>query len=364
MTELTANKPHYPALDGLRGLAILLVVLYHNFSFINYSIFGWIGVDLFFVLSGYLITSILLKAINSPNYLKNFYVRRLLRIFPLYYTFLIIFLIIFPQIPSLKSALSYYTNNQFWLWLYLQNWLYVFKEPQHAEMLNHLWSLAVEEQFYLIWPCLILLIRKPKILFVFVAFLLLLVMATRFIIWTLKIEHLSYFSLYTFTRIDGICIGCMLALLRQINISFLNKNTAVVVFTLAGMNFLFYFFNSFYHFTFPYLAIVGYTTFAVMFGLLVNEAVTKQTPIINKIFGTRILVFFGKISYGFYMFHWPIYLIVTPYIHEFLQSAINVQSSLFKILSALSATILALLVSIISFRYFESYFLSLKKKFI
>jgi peptidoglycan/LPS O-acetylase OafA/YrhL len=269
-----------------------------------------------------------------------------------------------PEIPSLKNELSYYINNQLWLWFYLQNWLYVFKQPQHADMLNHLWSLAVEEQFYLIWPCLILLIRKPKILFAIVTVLLLLVIASRFIVWTLKIEHLSYFSLYTFTRIDGICIGCMLALLQRINMSFLNKNTAVVVFTLAGMNFLFYFFNSFYHFTFPYLAIVGYTTFAVMFGLLVNEAVTKQTPIINKILSTRILVFFGKISYGFYMFHWPIYLVATFYIHEFLQSTINVHVGLFQILSALSATILALLLSIISFRYFESYFLNLKKKFI
>src|SRR5580765_1086061 len=102
MTELTAKRPHYPALDGLRGLAILLVVFYHNFGFINYSFFGWIGVDLFFVLSGYLITDILLKTVNEPGYLRNFFARRVLRIFPLYYLSLIVFLLILPQFDIFK----------------------------------------------------------------------------------------------------------------------------------------------------------------------------------------------------------------------------------------------------------------------
>src|SRR5438552_8091469 len=108
MTELTVKKPHYPTLDGLRGLAILLVVFYHNFDFINYSVFGWIGVDLFFVLSGYLITSILMSSVNSPNYLRNFFLKSVLRIFPLYYLCLVIFLILFPLVGFYQLELKFY----------------------------------------------------------------------------------------------------------------------------------------------------------------------------------------------------------------------------------------------------------------
>ncbi|HKB45330.1 MAG TPA: acyltransferase, partial [Chitinophagaceae bacterium] len=185
-----SKRNHYPALDGLRGIAILLVVFLHNFRFMNYFFFGWLGVDLFFVLSGFLITDILMNTLQEPHFLRNFYMRRVLRIFPLYYLTLIICLYILPAITSLYLDMRYYQSNQLWLWLYMQNWLYVFKEPFGAQMLLHLWSLAVEEQFYLIWPVTILLIRKPKILFGIVTAVLLIVAITRFAIWTYKVEEL------------------------------------------------------------------------------------------------------------------------------------------------------------------------------
>src|SRR5690606_28459276 len=128
MDPVHPNRLYYPALDGLRGLAILLVVVYHNFGFINYFFFGWLGVDLFFVLSGFLITDILLRTLGQPNYLRNFYTRRVLRIFPLYYLALIIFLIIIPK-TNLSLDLAYYKENEIWLWTYIQNWLYIFKHP-------------------------------------------------------------------------------------------------------------------------------------------------------------------------------------------------------------------------------------------
>src|SRR5436189_6032324 len=92
---------HYPALDGLRGIAILLVVFLHNFGFMNYFFFGWLGVDLFFVLSGFLISDILLNSLDKPNFLRNFYIRRVLRIFPLYYFILVICLFVLPHVKSL-----------------------------------------------------------------------------------------------------------------------------------------------------------------------------------------------------------------------------------------------------------------------
>jgi peptidoglycan/LPS O-acetylase OafA/YrhL len=75
MTEIKTDRQHYPALDGVRGIAILLVVFFHNFGFINYFFFGWLGVDLFFVLSGFLITDILIRETGSKNYLKSFYTK-------------------------------------------------------------------------------------------------------------------------------------------------------------------------------------------------------------------------------------------------------------------------------------------------
>ena len=112
MTQDNANRSYYPALDGLRGVAILMVVLLHNFGFMSYFFFGWLGVDLFFVLSGFLITDILLKTLGQPNFLRNFYMRRILRIFPLFYLILIICFFILPQFKGLDLDLSYYTNHQ------------------------------------------------------------------------------------------------------------------------------------------------------------------------------------------------------------------------------------------------------------
>jgi peptidoglycan/LPS O-acetylase OafA/YrhL len=352
MTSPTANRPHYPALDGLRGLAILLVVFYHNFGFINYFFFGWLGVDLFFVLSGFLITDILLKTKSDPHYLRNFYGRRVLRIFPIYYLVLVIFLLIIPSLKLDIINVDYYKTHQLWLWVYLQNWLYIFRPvPPDSLSLSHLWSLAVEEQFYLIWPFVILLIGKVKPLFLFMLTLLLLVITARLLVWLYHIEKIAYFNLYTFSRIDGICIGSMMALLRQMNPRFLQKNIAMIVLALAGLNFIFYFFNNAYSFSFPFLAIIGYTTFAVVFGILVNEAVNNNKTI-ALLFDNSIMKFFGRISYGLYIFHWPIYLILS-----------KLMVNLPNLLTSVIATIIATIFSWLSFEFFEAKILKLKKNF-
>ena len=315
--------------------------------------------DLFFVLSGFLITDILLKTVNRPGYLRNFYIRRILRIFPLYYLFVFLSLFVIPRL-SPHFDIKYYADNQAWIWTYMQNWLYIFHGHDGTNALHHLWSLAVEEQFYLIWPFIILLIRKPSWLLAFMAILLVAVVGFRLWIWLNQVADLAYFNLYTFSRIDGICIGCMIALLQRVDPGFLKRFTPWIVLFFAVMNFAFFFVNRRHDFGFPYLALAGYTTFAMIFGLLVNDAVHGDTPVIGKIFSFPLLRFFGKISYGFYMFHWPIYLLLTPWLYAQLSGHLTGHS--LGIAVSVITTGAAILLSWLSFRYYESYFLKLKNK--
>src|SRR5262245_39580963 len=152
--------PHIPALDGLRGIAILLVIPHNADVFSNSAAWlwpaallahaGWIGVQLFFVLSGFLITRNLLDSRAADNYFQSFYWRRVLRIFPLYYLTLIAGLVIAPRLFQFPSGALASLQNQAWLWTFLSNWT----QPLGLEVsgFSHFWSLAIEEQFYLVWP--------------------------------------------------------------------------------------------------------------------------------------------------------------------------------------------------------------------
>jgi peptidoglycan/LPS O-acetylase OafA/YrhL len=162
VADLTrAARGHVPALDGLRGVAILLV-LGHALdvvpavvpaggavaSAVDHALdLGWIGVQLFFVLSGFLITGILVDGVTRPHGYRDFFVRRLLRIFPLYYAALVVAYVLVPLVATPPPD---HGAHQLWLWTYLSN----FAAPLGAgeAAFPHVWSLAVEEQFYLVWP--------------------------------------------------------------------------------------------------------------------------------------------------------------------------------------------------------------------
>jgi peptidoglycan/LPS O-acetylase OafA/YrhL len=359
--EPTSQRTYYPALDGLRGIAILLVVLYHNFNFISYFNYGWLGVDLFFVLSGFLITDILLKTIDTKNYFRNFYGRRVLRIFPLYYLSLLLFIVILPLFPSYPLDVHYYQDHQWWFWTYLQNWTLIFHYDGKAITLNHFWSLAVEEQYYLVWPFIVLFIRNPKRLLIFCVLALLAVISARLYIWFHRESFPSYQWLFLFTRIDGIMIGSMLALIYHINQSALRKYSTELLLLLAGLNFLIYFLNN--NREFPAWAIVGYTSFSALFALLIYESMKEENKIVNFIFGNRVLRFLGKYSYGFYIFHWPIFLLAEPYAYSIAKKIASTGSTSTLVISAILATIAGLIVSVISYHVFEKHFLKLKKHF-
>ena len=359
-----AERKHYPALDGLRGVAILLVLFVHNFGFMNYFFFGWLGVDLFFVLSGFLITEILLNSINQPGFLKKFYIRRVLRIFPLYYLLLVLCLFILPAISSLHLDTRYYDQHQVWQWAYLQNWLYVFHEPYGDKLLMHTWSLAVEEQFYLVWPLLILLFRSPRKLLVLMLFIFIAVGIARYLVWNRQVEDLAYNSLYTFTRIDGLCIGSMIAILQKLQPGWLKKYSTLIVFLMAMVNFGFYFMNIRSGFTLPYLAFVGYSTFAVLFGLVVYECINDSKHWLKMLLNNRILKFFGKISYGLYVWHWPLYLLLFEPLLVWMIREFHLSVKWAATGSASLALLAALILSLLSYRFFEQPFLQLKSKFL
>jgi peptidoglycan/LPS O-acetylase OafA/YrhL len=164
LSQPALRGARYPSLDGVRGLAILMVVV-HNFAFDDATLSGfagrlldfatnsgWAGVTMFFALSGFLITGILLDSQHEPGHFRRFYLRRTLRIAPLYYGVLLFTFVALPLAGAAPAPVRADEPQQIWLWTYLVNWVQPFGIA--GQTFPHFWSLAVEEQFYLLWPLL------------------------------------------------------------------------------------------------------------------------------------------------------------------------------------------------------------------
>lgn len=213
-----------PELDGLRGLAVIAVVIHNSVWAESHPVIGllpkllniivnagWLGVQLFFVLSGFLITGILLDEKGAPQYLRNFYLRRVLRIFPLYYLTLFFILVALPQFniwvggsEALRSA------QPIWYWLFLSNWsIPVIGGPG---VLSHYWSLAVEEQFYLLWPFAVLLLSRRALAGLCI-FLIIVSPLTRALMIFHDLEFARWRAYeFTFARWDALAMGALLSL--------------------------------------------------------------------------------------------------------------------------------------------------------
>lgn len=220
------SRGHVPALDGVRGIAILLVMIYHFINSLGVlgvrtpllQVFdlGWCGVDIFFALSGFLITGILLDSKTSTNYFKNFYIRRVLRIFPLYYAALVVVFVLRAALPDAgvwgAHASAGAPGSLLWPATFLQNAAVALAGGRAAGITTHYWSLAVEEHFYLLWPLLVWLARtRRQVLALAVAAGALSILARALVLWHGPPLYLM-FGL-TPLRLDGLAIGAITAVL-------------------------------------------------------------------------------------------------------------------------------------------------------
>ena len=314
------SKKHYPELDGLRGIAIFLVVAYHARSIVQPDSFpamafhsvleaGWIGVDLFFVLSGFLITGVLFNSVDQKDYLARFYVRRIFRIFPVYYLALVAFplgfyLLEMPQYAG-PVGISY--------WVFLQNWLPFFG-AMPDERFAHFWSLGIEEQFYLLWPILFLVLHRHKWALHAFAGLILASVVFRIFFVHYNTHSAGYFS--TLSHIDGLIVGSALAyIFRQKHDPEKLRGLCTMVLTASPVSLVAVLIiaNGF-QMQNGIVLVYGLISVSVFFGSIV--ALSMLVPEHSK---SRVMLraawprFVGRISYGIYVYHWPLTLILMHY---------------------------------------------------
>ena len=335
----------------------------HNLDGFYFAHIGWVGVDLFFVLSGFLITGILLDSKNKQNYFKNFYIKRILRIFPLYYLFCFFLLVVYP-ICKFKFLHDYNSiaNLKWYLLSYTENWIYsLWYLPKNVSIL-HLWSLCVEEQFYIFWPLVIFTINRKKLFFFCVLIIL-------FAITLKNLYPLSQFAFYnTFTRIDGLAIGSIIAILFRSNL--IQNKTFIKYFTNLLLLYIFCFtacvllYPDIISANSNFNVRIGYTLYDLYFGAILFVSFTNNSigNIIVKILSNRFLLFTGKISYGLYLYSWPIGILLGPVLLNFFTSNLG-YSSFVSFLYSSSMFTIYYIVSIVSYTFFEKKILYYKKYF-
>jgi peptidoglycan/LPS O-acetylase OafA/YrhL len=361
------RMPHIRALDGVRGMAIALVLMIHLLQsndkptgtflvdlFIRVKSTGWVGVDLFFALSGFLITGILFDSLGEESYFRNFYVRRALRIFPLYYGVLLVLFVIFR--PTWDDGRQLYLQLA-----YLQNTPLWWNAPQVGMLRGltvHLWSLAVEEQFYLVWPIIVFLVRdRRKLLWVALGLAL-----TAPVIRTLALMHgASYATTYTSTicRADSLLSGAWLALAVRGEYKDRILRLAPLTFCLAILSCIAIAWKSgsFYWDKNVMVNTVGYSVLAIAATSLIAMAlrIGSRTAAVMDLSPLRWL---GKYSYGIYVLHPMIGFLYLPWIESHVHGKIALHLAVF-----FSTLLVALPVAWLSFHFYERPFLRLKRYF-
>jgi peptidoglycan/LPS O-acetylase OafA/YrhL len=293
-----AASTRIPQLDAIRGVAILLVIL-HNESGQYLSLHlqrvfanGWMGVDLFFVLSGFLITGILVDTKQSTGYFKKFYARRCLRIWPLYYSIIFFMFVAVPFMRPSDAHILTENSSPWWAYpLFLQNFLIPIP-TNGAGPLGVTWSLAIEEQFYLVWPWVVRYSSHAQVRRIAIS-VMCLSPALRF--------YLSFHNvnLYTnvFCRLDGLMAGALLTLAvrsdRVLPAEFVKRAWIVLLIAIPSA-FVLEAFNGRW---------IVYSLSAVASASLVYLSMFSEQKWLRWALTNRFMVYTGTISYGLYLLH-------------------------------------------------------------
>jgi len=283
-------------LDAVRGVAVLLVLLHNTdiYPSLHLGLIaanGWMGVDLFFVLSGFLITGILIDTKRSEHYFKNFYVRRCLRIWPLYYASLLLMFVIVPTLrPAEAHSVFGVRSSPWWAYpLFLQNFL-VSSPTMATGLLGVTWSLAVEEQFYLVWPLVVRFCTGAQLRRVAFG----VICVSPFLRLYLSMHHVNIYT-NTFCRLDGLMGGALLALTIRSNgfvaSSHLMKAWSALLVSLPlalAMEVL----NARW---------IGFSLVALSALSFVYLALFSGRAWLQRLMASRSLIYTGTISYGIYL---------------------------------------------------------------
>lgn len=310
-------RGHIPALDAIRGLAIVVVTLYRfggggegPASAVDHPWLiglGQRGVDLFFVLSGFLITGILFDAKGKEHFFRNFYVRRALRIFPLYYAALVAAVVVLPLVSSAYAhAFQPAVDAQAWLWFYAANLLQAIEGGWCLGPLNHFWSLAIEEHFYLLWPAVIYFASRRTAMRICSVLFVGSICARA--AWLAGSGNDVAAEVLTPLRMDGLALGGWLALAARSSggLGWLARGSwlAVTVFGAAALG---------SELLGRRLFGLPYTAWACTCGaLLIVIVCAPKASWLGRLSNSWTLQFFGKYSYAMYVFQLPLIYLLAP----------------------------------------------------
>jgi peptidoglycan/LPS O-acetylase OafA/YrhL len=374
IAPVRGEPAHVPALDGLRGLAILGVMLAHETA-LGRDTFaerfggemvrvGASGVDLFFVLSGFLITGILLDSRERAHYYRNFYARRVLRIFPLYYAVVFAALVVLPHLHVARFD-RWRDTQGIWYWTYLSNFYIARRKAFVHGILDVSWSLSIEEQFYLVWPWAVASLGRRGLRSLCLALLA----AALFLRVALAIAGVHPIAIHvlTFTRVDTLAAGALLAIEARERGGlgrYARAARPLAAFAFAAVT-LTVALQSLGVPTIAFASTAGYSVTIALYAALLTLAVAAPAGDGWRGFVSAApLRALGRISYALYLFHSPIQsalhdtAIGVPGLQRIVGN-VYVAQLVFYVL----ATLAALPPAIASFYFFERPILSLKRFF-